>query len=51
MDFLPILVLLLFVVLGGIIAIVADNVGRKLGKKRLKLGNLRRCSAHSLSAR
>src|SRR5688500_16443688 len=41
MDFLPLLVLLLFVVLGGVIAIVVDNVGRMLGKKRLKLGNLR----------
>ncbi|MEZ0326103.1 MAG: DUF3084 domain-containing protein [Fimbriimonas sp.] len=41
MDLLPIAFLLLFVLLGGIIAVLADNVGRTLGKKRLKIWNLR----------
>src|SRR5688500_6119387 len=41
MDFLPIAVLLLFVILGGVIAVVADHVGRKIGKKRVKFGRLR----------
>jgi uncharacterized protein (DUF3084 family) len=41
LDFLPIAFLILFVILGGIIAVVADNVGRTLGKKRLRVGRLR----------
>jgi uncharacterized protein (DUF3084 family) len=41
LDLLPIFFLLLFVLLGGIIAVVADNVGRKLGKKRLQFWGLR----------
>jgi uncharacterized protein (DUF3084 family) len=41
LDLLPIFFLLLFVLLGGIIAVVADHVGRILGKKRLRIGNLR----------
>ncbi len=41
MDLLPIAFLLLFVLLGGIIAVLADNVGRTLGKKRLKIWKLR----------
>lgn len=37
MDFLPIAVLILFVLLGGIIAVIADELGRRIGKKRLVL--------------
>ncbi|MFI5385598.1 MAG: DUF3084 domain-containing protein [Fimbriimonadales bacterium] len=37
MDFLPIVVLIVFVLLGGVIAVVADVIGRKIGKKRLKI--------------
>jgi hypothetical protein len=38
MDFLPIAVLILFVLLGGGIAVFADELGRRIGKKRLSLG-------------
>jgi uncharacterized protein (DUF3084 family) len=38
MDFLPIAVLILFVLLGGGIAVFADELGRRIGKKRLTLG-------------
>lgn len=41
MDFLPIAFLILFVILGGVIAVVADNLGRKFGKKRLSVFGLR----------
>ncbi|CAN5556977.1 hypothetical protein BH11ARM1_BH11ARM1_15490 [soil metagenome] len=41
MDFLPIAFLILFVILGGVIAVIADNVGRTLGKKKLRIGKLR----------
>ncbi len=41
MDLLPISFLILVVILGGIIAIAADRLGRKLGKKRLTLFGLR----------
>lgn len=34
MDLLPIAFLLLFVLVGGFIALIADNLGRKWGKKR-----------------
>lgn len=37
MDLVPLLFLLLIVLLSGVIALVADNLGRKLGKKRLWL--------------
>jgi uncharacterized protein (DUF3084 family) len=41
LDLLPLAFLILFVVLGGVIAVIADNVGRTLGKKKLRLGKLR----------
>ncbi len=41
MDLTSSWVLLLVVVLGGVIALYADRLGRNLGKKRLKLGSLR----------
>lgn len=41
MDRTSLWVLLLVVILGGFIALYADRLGRKLGKKRLKLGSLR----------
>lgn len=37
MDFLSIAVLIVFVLLGGIIAVIADELGRRIGKKRLVL--------------
>jgi uncharacterized protein (DUF3084 family) len=37
MDFLPIAVLILFVLLGGGIAVFADELGRRIGKRRLSL--------------
>src|ERR1044072_2004273 len=37
MDFLPIAVLIVFVLFGGIIAVIADELGRRIGKKRLVL--------------
>lgn len=37
MDFLPIAVLIVFVLLGGIIAVIADELGRRIGKRRLTL--------------
>jgi uncharacterized protein (DUF3084 family) len=33
--------ILLMVVVGGVVAYIADNLGRKLGKKRLTIGKLR----------
>lgn len=41
MDLTSSWVLLLVVLLGGVIALYADRLGRNLGKKRLKLGSLR----------
>lgn len=41
MDFTSAWFLLVMVVVGGIIAVLADNLGRKLGKSRLRLGKLR----------
>lgn len=41
MDLTSSWVLLLVILLGGIIALYADRLGRNLGKKRLKLGSLR----------
>src|ERR1043166_3354108 len=35
MDFLPLAVLILFVLLGGGIAVFADELGRRIGKRRL----------------
>ncbi|HWA83322.1 MAG TPA: DUF3084 domain-containing protein, partial [Fimbriimonadaceae bacterium] len=37
MDYLPIVVLAVFVLLGGIIAVIADELGRRIGKRRLTL--------------
>lgn len=37
MDFLPILVSIVFVLVGGVIAVIADELGRKIGKRRLVL--------------
>ncbi|HVT11617.1 MAG TPA: DUF3084 domain-containing protein [Fimbriimonadaceae bacterium] len=37
MDYLPIAVLAVFVLLGGIIAVIADELGRRIGKRRLSL--------------
>lgn len=41
MDFTSLWFLLLMIVVGGGIAVIADNLGRKLGKQRLRLGKLR----------
>lgn len=41
MDFLPALFLVLVILLGGAIAVIADNLGRKFGKKRHTLFGLR----------
>jgi uncharacterized protein (DUF3084 family) len=40
-DLLPFAFLILFVLLGGVIAVIADNLGRKFGKKRLSFMGLR----------
>lgn len=37
MDYLPIAVLAVFVLLGGVIAVIADELGRRIGKRRLVL--------------
>jgi uncharacterized protein (DUF3084 family) len=41
MDPIPFLLLVLILVIGGVIAFLADRLGRKLGKKRLSLFKLR----------
>lgn len=41
MDFTSFWFLLIMVVVGGVIAVLADNLGRKLGKSRLRVGKLR----------
>lgn len=41
MDFTSFWFLLIMVFVGGLVAVLADNLGRKLGKSRLRVGKLR----------